>query len=190
MILQRQYVFTVFLSVCCFVLLSCKPEQPHSETVLPTSITLDLSSPSFQQGQVIPIQLTCSGQDLSPELSWSAPPLETHTLALVMDDPDAPKGIWQHWLVYNIPGNIRSLSSAQPQNESLENSALQGLNDFKHLGYNGPCPPQGQNHRYFFRLYALNTRLDIAAGASRDELEQAMQGHILAQGELMGQFLR
>jgi len=184
--------FTGVLSLSLLIMLSCnsKPKQAEpTETPLQVK-SIELKSAAFQQGQSIPIDLTCTGQDSSPELSWSAPPLETHTLALVMDDPDAPGGTWQHWLVYNIPGNSRSLSGTQPAKERLENTALQGTNDFEKLGYNGPCPPPGNNHRYYIRLYALNKQLELKAGASRNDLDQAMQGHIIAQGELMGTFKR
>jgi len=179
----------LIFSTSLILLCSCNSESPKAE---PTSSlspkAIEIKSSSFQQGQALPIDLSCSGNDLSPSLSWSKPPLETHTLALIMDDPDAPGGIWQHWLVYNIPGNSLSLDEGQAGIGTLENSALQGENDFQQLGYRGPCPPKGQNHRYFFRLYALDTRLDLKAGAKREDLDQAMRGHILATGELMGTF--
>lgn len=151
---------------------------------------IQLSTNSFTPGGTIPTKFTCSGADVSPELAWEAPPAETKSLALIVDDPDAPAGTWNHWLLYNLSPSIHELPENQPHSAELPNGALQGKNDFGKIGYNGPCPPPGKPHRYFFRLFALDTKLELKAGADRKTLEQAMKDHILAQGEVMGTFGR
>ena len=151
---------------------------------------IQLSTNAFPAGGVIPKQFTCTGPDISPGLTWSAVPPGTHSIALIVDDPDAPAGTWNHWLLYNLPASVHELSENQPRTPQLANGALQGRNDFGKTGYNGPCPPPGKPHRYFFRLYALDTNLDLKAGADRHTLESAMKGHIVGQGELMGTFGR
>lgn len=153
-------------------------------------MTIQLSTKSFTPGGTIPKQFTCSGADISPQLSWPAPPAGARSLALIVDDPDAPAGTWNHWLLYNLPPSAHELSENQPHTAELPNGALQGKNDFGKIGYNGPCPPPGKPHRYFFRLFALDTKLDLKAGADRQALEQAIKGHVVAQGELMGTFGR
>lgn len=151
---------------------------------------IQLSTNSFTPGGTIPKKFTCSGADVSPELSWAAPPAGTKSLALIVDDPDAPAGTWNHWLLYNLPPSLHELPENQPHTAELPNGALQGKNDFGKIGYNGPCPPPGKPHHYFFRLYALDTKLDLKSGADRGTLEQAIKGHVVGQGELMGTFGR
>jgi len=148
---------------------------------------LTLSSPAFQPGQSIPRKHTCQGTDTSPALQWSEPPPGTQSLALIMDDPDAPAGTWVHWGVYNIPATARRLDEGVPAQADLPDGSRQGKNSWPRLGYSGPCPPSG-THRYFFKLYALDRTLDLSAGATKDQLLKAMQGHILAQAELMGTY--
>ena len=154
------------------------------------SMALTLISTAFANGAAIPKRYTCDADDLSPALQWTGAPTETQSLALIGDDPDAPAGTWTHWLIWNIPQGARQLPEAVPKTETLENGATQGLNDFKRIGYGGPCPPPGRPHRYLFKLYALNARLDLRPGASRADLEQALKAHILAQAELMGTYHR
>ena len=132
---------------------------------------------------------TCDGPDSSPDLVWSDPPDGTAVFALVCDDPDAPAGTWVHWLAWNIPSASRRLRDAVPQLPELPDGTRQGSNGFRRLGYGGPCPPSG-THRYFFRLYALDRKLDLPAGSARAALEQAMAGHILAEVALMGTYRR
>ena len=151
---------------------------------------IQLSTTSFTPGGAIPKNFTCSGADVSPELSWAAPPAGAKSMALIVDDPDAPAGTWNHWLLYNLPPSAHELPENQSRTPELANGALQGKNDFGKIGYNGPCPPPGKPHRYFFRLYALDTKLDLKSGADRRALDQAIKGHILAQAELMGTFGR
>ncbi len=151
---------------------------------------LILKTTAFQPGGAIPKQFTCSGADTSPLLYWNDAPPRTQSFALIVDDPDAPSGTFVHWLVYNLPASLRQLPQGVPEGENLTSGGKQGENDFPRTGYGGPCPPPGKPHRYFFRLYALDTTLNVGSPARRAELEQAMKGHVLAQGELMGRFGR
>jgi len=148
-----------------------------------------LSSPAFADGQMIPPKYTADGEDISPPLTWEGLPQATKSLALICDDPDAPVGTWVHWLIWNIPQDAGSLPENVPMQKQLADGARQGVNDFDRIGYGGPAPPGG-THRYFFRLYALNTVLDLPAGASRAQLEKAMKGRILGQAQLMGKYAR
>jgi len=148
-----------------------------------------LTSPAFQPGESIDSKYTCDGQDISPPLSWTAPPAGTKSLALIMDDPDAPMGTWVHWVIYNIPAGESSLPEAVPADQELPNGARQGLNSWPKYGYGGPCPPSGQ-HRYFFKLYALDAVLDLPARVTKERLLQAMEGHVLGRAELMGLYRR
>lgn len=149
-----------------------------------------IQTTAFPESGVIPKKYTCDGADLSPALTWSNAPTGTKSLALIADDPDAPVGTWTHWIIWNIPPNANALPEGVPKDESLKDGARQGRNDFKRIGYGGPCPPPGKPHRYFFKLYALDASLDLKPGASRKELEHAMQGHVLSHAELMGKFGR
>jgi hypothetical protein len=150
------------------------------------SMAFTLQTKSFAAGGEIPRKYTCSGEDVSPELSWSEPPAGTQSLALIMDDPDAPVGTFTHWGAYDLPPQTRQLA----EGATLPGEARQGRNDFGRTGYGGPCPPPGKPHRYYFKLYALDTKLNLKSGASKADLERAMKGHILAQAEIMGTFKR
>ncbi len=151
---------------------------------------LKLESKSFPAGGDIPSRFTCDGDNLSPALSWSAPPKRTQSWALIADDPDAPVGTFVHWVLYDLPASARELGEGVPATADPAKAGRQGTNDFRRLGYGGPCPPPGKPHRYFFRLYALDRKLDLPPGARRQEVDQAMKGHILEQGELMGRYQR
>ncbi len=153
-------------------------------------MTLRLTTTAFPNGGAIPEKFTCDGPDVSPLLAWSEPPARTQAFALIMDDPDAPAGTWVHWVIYDLPAAANGLPENVPKQPELENGAHQGRNDFRKTGYGGPCPPAGKPHRYFFRLYALDSATRLKPGASKAELEKAMKGHILAQAELMGQYGR
>ncbi|MGH7233444.1 MAG: YbhB/YbcL family Raf kinase inhibitor-like protein [Nitrospiraceae bacterium] len=150
---------------------------------------MKLESSAFKAGGVIPAKYTCDGQDTSPPLHWSSVPANARSLALIADDPDAPRGTWVHWVVWNIPTNIQTLDEDLPKQDSLANQIKQGMTDFKKTGYGGPCPPSG-THRYFFKLYALDSVLNLSSQTGKSELEQAMKGHILDQSELMGTYQR
>ena len=150
-----------------------------------------LKTTAFANGGGIPKKHTCDGADVSPALSWNHAPAGTRSFALIADDPDAPVGTWTHWIIWNIPAQTTALPEGVPMVEESTDGARQGRNDFKRIGYGGPCPPPGKPHRYFFKLYALDTNnLDVKAGASRSQLESAMKGHLLSQTELMGTYGR
>jgi hypothetical protein len=153
-------------------------------------MSFTLKATAFPNGGVIPKKYTCDGANLSPALSWDDAPAGTQSLALIVDDPDAPMGTWTHWLIWNIPAKATLLPEDTPKMNLLDNGARQGGNDFRRIGYGGPCPPPGKPHRYFFKLYALDARLEVKAGAVRSELEPALQPHILAQAQWMGTYGR
>ncbi len=150
-------------------------------------MTLTLSSSAFAAGKSIPNEYSCKGRNISPALAWAGAPAGTASFALIMDDPDAPGGTFVHWVIYNIPPTSAGLPQAVPTTASLPDGSLQGRNSGNSQYYDGPCPPSG-THRYFFKLYALDAKLALASGATAAQLTKAMQGHILAQGELMGTF--
>ncbi len=149
-----------------------------------------ITSSAFSNGADIPKKYTCTGQDISPALSWTDPPQGVQSFALIADDPDAPAGTWVHWVAYDISASTRLLSEGVPKTGEIAGGGHQGINDFRKTGYGGPCPPPGKAHRYFFKLYALDSMLKLKAGATKQDVERAMQGHILAQSELMGRFKR
>jgi len=153
-------------------------------------MSVALKSTAFSEGGEIPREHTCDGADLSPELTWGGVSPAARSLALIVADPDAPKGTWTHWLIWNIPPHHTSLPEGVPTSEVLESGAAQGKNDFNLIGYGGPCPPPGKPHRYFFKLYALKTTLALPAGATRKEVDRAIKGHILAEAEWMGTYKR
>ena len=153
-------------------------------------MTVELTSPAFEDGGTIPSKYTCDGADVSPPLEWSNVPEDAKSFALICDDPDAPMGTWVHWVLYGLPADTTSLPEGVPADEAIGGVALQGTNDFKRIGYGGPCPPPGKPHRYFFKLYALDTELDLKPGAKKKDLEKAMKGHVLAQGQLVGRYQR
>jgi hypothetical protein len=127
---------------------------------------------------------------MSPALEWNDPPGATQSFALIADDPDAPVGTWVHWVLFDLPANARTLGQNVPKIEQLADGSRQGRNDFGKIGYGGPCPPRGKPHRYFFKLYALDTKLNLKPGVTKKDVERAMQGHVLAQGEWMGRYSR
>jgi Raf kinase inhibitor-like YbhB/YbcL family protein len=147
-------------------------------------MTIQITSSAFEEGGLIPQKYTCNGEDISPPLNWSGIPDKTESLVLICDDPDAPVGIWVHWVLINLPTIIDGLP------EGGARVGINGLNDFHRLGYGGPCPPIGAPHRYFFKLYALDIKLELDQGVSKRDVEKAIKGHVLAQGQLMGKFQR
>ncbi len=148
-----------------------------------------LSSPAFEPGQTIPVKYTCDGMDISPPLVWAGPPSDTASFALIMDDPDAPAGIWVHWVIFDMPADARELPEGVPPDPVLEDGSVQGTNSWGRVGYGGPCPPRG-THRYFFKLYALDTALGLEPSATKADVLAAMEGHVLDQTELMGVYQR
>jgi hypothetical protein len=152
-------------------------------------MALQITSTAFSEGGMIPKPYTCDGTDVSPALSWTGVPEDTKSLALICDDPDAPVGTWVHWVLFNIPTAEKGIPPEVATEATLPNGAKHGTNDFRKLGYGGPCPPGG-THRYFFKLYALDTVLSLGSGATKAQIEEAMQGHILAEAQLMGKYKR
>lgn len=152
-------------------------------------MNIEIKSAAFEEGGMIPKRYTGDGADVSPPLTWSDLPKSTESVALLCDDPDAPVGDWVHWILFNLPSDTRELKEAVPKDGTLPNGAVQGKNGWDEIGYRGPAPPGG-THRYFFKLYALDVKLDLPAGASKADLLKAIEGRVLAEGQLMGRYTR
>jgi len=178
--------FALTLTILCLAapLGSCRGEEV---AVTKEKRTLHLTSTAFDNGSVIPAVYSCKGKNLSPPLTFGGVPKEAKGLVLVMDDPDAPLRTWVHWVVYDLPPTTTDLKEAVASLEKLNSGGTHGQNSWKKLGYGGPCPPSG-THRYFFKLYALDTLLALPPGATKEQVTKAMEGHILAGGELVGLF--
>jgi len=169
---------------------SVERKAPAGEAKEGTAMAIELTSSAFRDGASIPVKHTCDGEDVSPPLEWSGAPEGTKSLALICNDPDAPMKTWVHWVLYDIPASETQLPEGVPKEESVLEGAKQGTTDFGRIGYGGPCPPPGKPHRYYFKLYALDTVLNLAPGASEKDLLRAMDGHVLAEGQLMGTYKR
>jgi hypothetical protein len=174
----------------CVLLVSLAGAGLHGHMKGESAMTLKLTSTAFTNGGNIPKQFTCDGTDVSPALEWSGAPENTKSFSLIADDPDAPAGTWVHWVLFDLPQETKQQNEGVPKDEQLASGGRQGRNDFRRIGYGGPCPPPGAAHRYFFKLYALDAKLNLKAGASKAEVEKAMTGHILAQASLMGRYKR
>ncbi|MGD2124588.1 MAG: YbhB/YbcL family Raf kinase inhibitor-like protein [Desulfobacteraceae bacterium] len=183
---RKVCLFSIIIISLCLVL---GENQSNAETKGGNKMAITVTCAAFKEGEMIPRQYTCDGKDISPPLSWSAVPEGTQSLALICDDPDAPMGTWVHWVLFNLPANIDSLPEEVPASRTLDSGAKHGKNDFRRFGYGGPCPPGG-THRYYFKLYALDTMLDLDPGLTKAELLKAMEGHVLAEGQLMGCYRR
>jgi len=153
-------------------------------------MALELKSSAFEQGKDIPQKYSCEGQDISPPLEWSGAPDGTKSFALISDDPDAPVGIWVHWVIYDIPADSTELKEGVSKDPILSDGSKQGMSDFGRVGYGGPCPPPGKPHRYFFKLYALDAMLNLNPGATKKQLRKTMEGHILSESQLIGRYKR
>ena len=179
------------LSVLILAILVSACSTPAEPTEAVVSNPIQLTSDAFANGATIPAKYTCIGKNISPALAWTDPPAGTQSFALIMDDPDAPVGTWVHWVLYNIPAETRSLAEDLPVTGKNvpegQGSPFVGRNSGGNIGYDGPCPPSG-THRYFFKLYALDETVGLLPGADKGELLKAMEGHIIAQGELVGTF--
>ena len=182
--MQRRLGFIWLVSLGFIVLLAgCKDNAaPVSEGGI--EMTIQITSAAFSEGGKIPRIYTCDDQNASPPLSWTEVPTSTVSLTLIMDDPDAPSGTWVHWVLYNLAPDTTNLDQGKT------GPGTDGKNDFNRLGYGGPCPPRGSTHRYYIKLYALDAHLDLKSGATKAQVESAMHGHILAQGQLMGKYGR
>ena len=150
---------------------------------------MEITSVAFKEGQPIPRQYTCDGINISPPLEWNGVPKTAKTIAIICDDPDAPAGTWVHWVLYNLPADKIGLIENTPAAETLSGGGMQGKNDFGKIGYGGPCPPSG-THRYFFKAYALDSELPLKPGATKAEVEKAMEGHVSMQAQLKGTYKR
>jgi len=181
--MKSKYLFYIFLLI--FVI-GCAKETQEQENKIEQQtgvVEMKLTSPAFSHNTNIPLEYTCDGSDLSPPLAISDVPANAKSLALIVDDPDAPVGTWDHWVVLNIPPNIKEIP------KGTEPNGVAGKNSWGRTGYGGPCPPSG-THRYFFKLYALDTMLNLQEGSTKKQIESAMQGHILAKAELIGLYQR
>ena len=152
--------------------------------------TIQLTSPAFTDGAPIPAPYTCDGQDISPPLQWRNLPPGVRSLALIVEDPDAPGGTFTHWVLYGIPPSVSELKEGVSRTENTEFGAKQGLNDFHQVGYRGPCPPPNSTHRYVFRLYALDADLNLEPGKTKQDFTKAMEGRIIAEGQSTGTYRR
>ena len=153
------------------------------------AVTIRLKSPAFSNMHPIPRRYTGDGEDYSPSLEWSEVPTEVKSFVLICDDPDAPRGDWVHWVIYDLPVSVTRLKEHISQDDTIEGGGIHGITDFRRTGYNGPCPPSG-THRYFFKIYGLDTMLNLPPGKNKKEIEKAMEGHILAKGLLVGTYSR
>jgi len=147
-------------------------------------MSIQITSTGFKEGGNIPRLYTCDDRNVSPPLAWSGVPSKTMSLAIILEDPDAPSGTFVHWVLFNLPPGLSGLE------QGSNGGGIEGINDFRKIGYNGPCPPRGSNHRYYIKVYALDQQLGLNGGATKAQLENAMEGHILAQGQLMARYGR
>ena len=174
---KQLFAGIIAITVVGAVILGCAPRNP-------TPQGFRLTSSNFKDGGIISIKYTCQGEDVSPPLAWAEAPAGTQALALIMEDRDAPNGVFTHWVIFNLPPGSFNLTEAIPQQGELADGARQGRNDFGETGYGGPCPTDDSSHRYQFTLYALDQPLQLAGGVSRERVEAAMSGHILGQARL------
>lgn len=179
-----------YLFISFVLFWSCQGKNQSQSTIMGgKDMEIKITSPAFGEGDMIPEKYTCDGIDVSPPLAWASIPEGTKTFALICDDPDAPIGTFVHWVLFNLPSNTNELLENVPHDKELGNGAKQGRNGFRKIGYGGPCPPRG-THRYYFKIYALDTELDLKAGIKKKKLLKAMEGHILDKGQLMGKYKR
>ncbi len=182
----------VFAAGFALVLAACsnRVQQPAPATSArkADAAKMVLSSDAFSDGRAVPDKYTCHGQDISPPLHWTGAPAETRSIALTCEDPDAPTGTFTHWVIFNVPATAAGFSENVAKTATLPDGSGQGKNGFGNIGYNGPCPPGGKTHHYIFEVYALDTTVTLDSGAGKDDLLNAINGHILAQAQLTGTF--
>jgi hypothetical protein len=172
-------------------MLGCLVTASGADKTNPQKVmSLQITSTAFSEGQPIPAKYSCAGSDISPPLQWTNTPANTKSFALIADDPDAPVGTWVHWVLYDLPANATGLPEDVAKTQTISSGAKQGMNTWPRLGYGGPCPPPGKPHRYFFKIYALDAMLDLKPGLTKKDLLKAMEGHVLAEGQLMGTYQR
>ena len=175
----------IFFIVLILIISACTANTQSNEA----NMLLKITSPAFADGEAIPVDYSCDGNNINPALSWEEPPAGTKSFALIMDDPDASSTPWVHWVIFNIPVSARGLDEGLPTDAKLSDGSLQGRSSAYSTGYHGPCPPSGTHH-YVFKLYALDTILSLDESTNKSALLDAMDGHILANGELIGTFVR
>ena len=175
-------IVTVVLATCAWISPSSGAENKEPR--------MELKSSVLKEGANIPRKHTCDADDVSPLLSWDNAPAGTRAIALIADDPDAPGGTWVHWVIYDLPADTKELAEGVAKTETLERGAKQGVNDFRRVGYSGPCPPPGLPHRYFFKLYALDAPTNLKPRATKQQLLDAIKGHILSEAQLVGRYQR
>ncbi|MBN1788823.1 MAG: YbhB/YbcL family Raf kinase inhibitor-like protein [Sedimentisphaerales bacterium] len=180
---KRYYILFVLLVFSCVVGQNCTAQKGDEKMVI------TVTSSAFGEGQLIPAKYTCDGTNISPPLQFKGIPAGTKSIALISDDPDAPMGTWVHWVIWNIPAEANGLPENVPTDAELPDGSKQGITDFRRPGYGGPCPPSG-THRYYFKVYALDSMLDLSVRSTKEDLLEAMQGYILAEGVLMGKYKR
>ena len=187
--MRKSSVMVCFALLLMFPGCANRPQPIPANKLKEDKMEIKLTSAAFKESQTIPRAYTCDGANVSPPLEWSGVPKTAKTIAIICDDPDAPAGTWVHWVLFNLPADKIGLVENTPTTENLSGGGMQGTNDFKKIGYGGPCPPSG-THRYFFKLYAFDGELPLKAGATKADLLKAMEGHIIGQGQLMGTYSR
>ncbi len=187
-----QYFAKFFLIIAFLLLISSSESKINSQTKnKDKKMEIKLFSSAFKEGEFIPSKYTCEGSNVSPQIHWNEVPKNVKSFALIVDDPDAPGGDFVHWIIYNIPGNVKELHEDITPSRNIPEEVMLGTNSFGRIGYGGPCPPSGKPHRYFFKLYALDTILHhVESGVTKQQLLKAMEGHIIAEGHLMGKYKR
>jgi Raf kinase inhibitor-like YbhB/YbcL family protein len=182
---------TILLTIGLFYTLVSSTSAEVSAQKGGKVMAFTINSTAFKEGGTIPKQYTCDGTDVSPPLSWEGAPAATKSFALILDDPDAPAGTFNHWVLYDLPAETKALSEGMAKDPALPTGAKQGVTSFRRAGYGGPCPPKGPAHRYFFSLYALDTPgLGLGPKASKEEVEGKMKGHIIGKAVIMGRYGR
>jgi Raf kinase inhibitor-like YbhB/YbcL family protein len=188
---MRKVKLLLALVMLAFVACSNRPPQAAPPPATPATqqqkSELKLTSTAFKEGEAIPRGYTCDGANVSPPLEWTGVPKSAKTIAIIADDPDAPTGTWVHWVLYNLPAAGLGMIENTPLTETLNGGGAQGKNDFGKIGYGGPCPPSG-THRYFFKFYALDSELPLKPGATKNDVEKAMEGHTVGQAQLIGTY--
>lgn len=183
--MKKFFILLVSFILCILFFVQTSVENPHQNNNSEVNMSLILTSDAFKHNERIPDKYTCSGSDTSPALKWHGAPSGTKSFALIMDDPDAPVGTWDHWVLYYIPGHLTQLDAGK-----IDSSIKSANNSWKKQQYGGPCPPPGKDHRYFFKLYALDDSLKLPVGADKQSLLEAMNGHILSEATLIGIYSR
>jgi Raf kinase inhibitor-like YbhB/YbcL family protein len=187
--IAKRKIFCFLVSLVCLYFFTDATDGVCAKTKGGAKMAITITSTAFSEGGMIPKDYTCDGKDISPPMAWAGVPEGTKSFAIICDDPDAPVGTWVHWVLFNIPVTVSELPQSVPPDKVSENGARHGINDFRKFGYGGPCPPGG-THRYYFKIYALDTELTQEPGLTKAELLEAMKGHILAEGQLMGRYKR